>query len=48
MLFHALTIVMGAIPALGSKSVTFVNPTKNGGSFFSNAGNGLGEPLNVR
>lgn len=38
--------VLGHVLSRGL-AVGFVNPTLGGGSWLDNAGNGLGEPLNV-
>lgn len=45
-------LVLAAVPAAFSVTVrqtkAFVNPADGGGSMLIDAGNGLGEPLNVR
>ena len=50
-MFLLLTVLgatfLGA-SAVQAASVAFFNPTDNGGSWLDNAGDGLGEPLNVR
>ena len=44
-IFHG--IINTAATIAQRSSVTFFDPTAQNGSFFDNAGNGLGEPLNV-
>ena len=40
------SVVLGTV--LNRRATAFFNPTDGGGSMFADAGNGLGEPLNVR
>ncbi|OCH93117.1 hypothetical protein OBBRIDRAFT_885759 [Obba rivulosa] len=46
-LLSACLVVSQVSSSLASAGVAFFNPADNGGSMFDNAGNGLGEPLNV-
>lgn len=43
-----LAVVPSALSVLVRQSAGFVNPANGGGSMLIDAGNGLGEPLNVR
>lgn len=45
----ALAVRLAALFTLGAaQGVQFYNPIPNGGSMLDNAGDGYGEPLNVR
>lgn len=46
--FASIPVVLSAATPASQAAVPFFTPTAGGGSWFDDAGGGLGEPLNVR